>query len=84
MPYMQMDEEAANEKISIRNSATGSFRKYGSTSNQSLRRQSSTASNTNCLKHEVRPGDTLQGLALRYGVTVSLIANTNNHLYPFN
>lgn len=58
-----MNEEVASEKLSIRSSAR-SLKKYGSTS-------SHVKQPVNVIKHAVQTGDTLQGLALRYGVTVS-------------
>lgn len=58
-----MTEEIANEKLSIRNSLR-SLKKYGSTS-------SHVKQPVNLVKHFVSSSDTLQGIALRYGVTVS-------------
>lgn len=59
-----MTEEVASEKISIRNSAR-SLKKYGSTS-------SHVSKAVNLVKHFVSSSDTLQGIALKYGVTVSM------------
>jgi len=47
-----------------------SHRKYGSTSNHMKR-------NEVVIKHIVSPGETLQGIALRYGVTMEQIKRTN-------
>ncbi|XP_076333409.1 lysM and putative peptidoglycan-binding domain-containing protein 2-like [Tachypleus tridentatus] len=44
--------------------------KYGSTSNYAIRREK-------CIKHIIQPTDTLQGLALRYGVTMEDIKRVN-------
>ncbi|XP_022258667.1 lysM and putative peptidoglycan-binding domain-containing protein 2-like isoform X2 [Limulus polyphemus] len=44
--------------------------KYGSTSNYAIRRE-------RCIKHIIQPTDTLQGLALRYGVTMEHIKRVN-------
>lgn len=61
-----MDEDFVfNETQSIRDSARP-LKKYGSTCyNQSLR------NNETLLRHEVKKTDTLQGIALKYGCTVS-------------
>lgn len=52
------------EKLSIRESSK-SLKKYGSTSKH-------VTKNENYLKHYVTNTDTLQGIALRYDVTVSI------------
>lgn len=54
------------EKISLNNYAKKHVR-YGSMAKESGLRSE------RYIKHTVQPGDTLQGLALRYGVTVSRI-----------
>lgn len=51
------------EKISIRESAK-SLKKYGSTNNHHKRPE-------HYIKHTISRSDTLQGIALKYGVTVS-------------
>lgn len=57
-----MEDSGFNEKLSIRNSAR-SLKKYGSTSNHIKR-------NETLVKHIISANDTLQGIALKYGVTV--------------
>ncbi|CAB0001801.1 unnamed protein product [Nesidiocoris tenuis] len=57
------------ERIAIRDSAR-SLKKYGSTSNNAKRYES-------FIKHQVRSADTLQGLALKYGVTTEQIRRAN-------
>lgn len=52
------------EKISIRESAK-SLKKYGSTSNHYKRPE-------HFIKHTLVKGETLQGIALKYGSTVSI------------
>lgn len=64
-----MSEDIASERLSIRSSAR-SLKKYGSTS-------SHVKQAVNVVKHAVQACDTLQGLALRYGVTVSAFALCN-------
>lgn len=54
------------ERIAIRDAAK-TLKKYGSTSNYNCKRQYDRF-----LKHQVQQSDTLQGLALKYGVTVSI------------
>lgn len=54
-----------DEKISIRESAK-SLKKYGSTNNHHKRPE-------HYIKHTISRSDTLQGIALKYGVTVSNI-----------
>lgn len=55
-----------NEKQSIRESAR-SLKKYGSTCcNHQIR------NNETLVRHEVEKTDTLQGIALKYGCTVSM------------
>lgn len=56
-------DRGSYEKLSIRDSAR-SLKKYGSTSRHVNR-------NENCIKHYVTHSDTLQGIALKYDVTVS-------------
>lgn len=58
-----MDNLRSYERLSIRESAK-SLKKYGSTSKHVTRNQ-------NFIKHTVSSSDTLQGIALKYGVTVS-------------
>lgn len=68
-PYKKlhnMDYSGSHEKLSIRESAK-SLKKYGSTSSKHSTR------NENFIKHAVTSADTLQGIALKYGVTVSNI-----------
>lgn len=56
-----------NEKQSIRDSAR-SLKKYGSTCcNHQIR------NNETLVRHDVEKTDTLQGIALKYGCTVSII-----------
>lgn len=52
------------EKLSIRESAK-SLKKYGSTNNHHKRPE-------HYIKHVLSKSDTLQGIALKYGVTVSM------------
>ena len=52
-----------NEKQSIRDSAR-SLKKYGSTCNH-------IRNNERLIRHELEKTDTLQGIALKYGCTVS-------------
>lgn len=59
-------DRGSYEKLSIRDSAR-SLKKYGSTSK---------TRNDNYLKHFVTQSDTLQGIALKYNVTV-LVISTN-------
>lgn len=61
---MIMAGSGMDEKRSIRESAR-SLKKYGSTSNH-LKRQE------HFVKHSISETDTLQGIALKYGVTVIL------------
>lgn len=58
-----MEDRGVYEKLSIRDSAR-SLKKYGSTSKHIMK-------NDNYIKHIVISTDTLQGIALKYGVTVS-------------
>lgn len=58
-----MEDRGMYEKLSIRESAR-SLKKYGSTSKHVMK-------NENYIKHTVTSTDTLQGIALKYGVTVS-------------
>lgn len=57
-------DRGSYEKLSIRDSAR-SLKKYGSTSKHVNR-------NENCIKHYITHLDTLQGIALKYDVTVSI------------
>jgi LysM repeat protein len=59
-----MAEGKKEEKRSIRDSAK-SLKKYGSTCNHFKRQD-------HFVKHVVVEGETLQGIALKYGVTVSI------------
>lgn len=59
-----MAESEFYEKLSIRDSVK-SLKKYGSTSRHTKRDE-------NFVKHTVTSTDTLQGLALKYGVTVCI------------
>ncbi|XP_065168895.1 lysM and putative peptidoglycan-binding domain-containing protein 2-like isoform X2 [Atheta coriaria] len=65
-----MDDRHAYEKLSIRDSARSS-KKYGSTSNRNNTR------NESYIKHFVTKADTLQGIALKYGVTMEQIRRAN-------
>lgn len=58
-----MDDRNSYEKLSIRDNAR-SLKKYGSTSKHVMK-------NDNYVKHVISSSDTLQGIALKYGVTVS-------------
>lgn len=61
----KMEEDRLfDERVSIRESARP-LKKYGSTCNHMKR-------NEEYIKHVMSKGDTLQGLALKYGVTVSV------------
>jgi LysM repeat protein len=62
-------DRASYEKLSIRDSAR-SLKKYGSTSKHINR-------NENCIKHYVSNTDTLQGIALKYDVTIEQIRRIN-------
>lgn len=64
-----MEAFQSYEKLSIRDSAN-SLKKYGSTSKHVNRNQ-------NIIKHAVTSSDTLQGIALRYGVTMEQIRRLN-------
>lgn len=64
MISLTMTELNMEERISIRDSAR-TLKKYGSTSSNSSTKQE------HYIKHQVASTDTLQGLALKYGVTVS-------------
>lgn len=63
-----MAESEFYEKLSIRDSVK-SLKKYGSTSRHTKRDE-------NFVKHTVTSTDTLQGLALKYGVTVCIFKRT--------
>ncbi|XP_044263719.1 lysM and putative peptidoglycan-binding domain-containing protein 1 [Tribolium madens] len=62
-------DRGSYEKLSIRDSAR-SLKKYGSTSKHVNR-------NENCIKHYVTNTDTLQGIALKYDVTIEQIRRVN-------
>jgi len=64
-----MDDFRSCEKLSIRDSAK-SLKKYGSTSKHITRNQ-------NFIKHIVSSSDTLQGIALKYGVTMEQVRRIN-------
>ncbi|GLV43325.1 red Malpighian tubules [Carabus blaptoides fortunei] len=64
-----MEDGALNEKLSIRNSVK-SLKRYGSTS-------SHTKLNETLVKHIISSADTLQGIALKYGVTTEQIRRAN-------
>ncbi|XP_043539921.1 lysM and putative peptidoglycan-binding domain-containing protein 1 isoform X2 [Chiloscyllium plagiosum] len=61
---------AAAECGALRSSARGLSRSYGSTAR-------GPAAGQRHLEHRPRPGDTLQGLALRYGVSTEQIMRAN-------
>lgn len=63
-----MDGAGSHEKISIRDSAKA-LKKYGSTSKHVSRIHS-------YVKHIISSTDTLQGIALKYGVTVRQTPHT--------
>nr|BBE08146.1 LysM and putative peptidoglycan-binding domain-containing protein [Plautia stali] len=63
-------EISMEERIAIRDSARP-LKKYGSTSNYNCKRQDQY------IKHQVKQSDTLQGLALKYGVTTEEIRRAN-------
>lgn len=58
------EDRLFDERVSIRESARP-LKKYGSTCNHMKR-------NEEYIKHTMAKGDTLQGIALKYGVTVSV------------
>lgn len=60
-----MDNTSSHEKSSIRDSAKA-LKKYGSTSKHVTVIHSYT-------KHYISSTDTLQGISLKYGVTVNMI-----------
>jgi LysM repeat protein len=60
-----MADGQKEERRSIRDSAR-SLKKYGSTCNHFKRQDQ-------FVKHAVIEGETLQGIALKYGVTVSIL-----------
>ncbi|CAH1164118.1 unnamed protein product [Phaedon cochleariae] len=62
-------DRGAYEKLSIRESAS-SLKKYGSTSKHLTR-------NENYIKHFVSNADTLQGISLKYNVTIEQIRRAN-------
>ncbi|KAI4468437.1 hypothetical protein MML48_2g00019889 [Holotrichia oblita] len=64
-----MEDRGMYEKLSIRESAR-SLKKYGSTSKHVMK-------NENYIKHTVTSTDTLQGIALKYGVTMEQIRRVN-------
>lgn len=57
------EDRLFDERVSIRESARP-LKKYGSTCNHMKRHEE-------YIKHVMAKGDTLQGIALKYGVTVS-------------
>lgn len=59
------EDRLFDERVSIRESARP-LKKYGSTCNHIKR-------NEEYIKHVMSKGDTLQGIALKYGVTVRLL-----------
>ncbi|XP_060805367.1 lysM and putative peptidoglycan-binding domain-containing protein 2 [Amyelois transitella] len=63
------DERLFDERVSIRESARP-LKKYGSTCNHMKR-------NEEYIKHVMAKGDTLQGIALKYGVTMEKIRRAN-------
>lgn len=66
---LKMETIQPFEKLSIRDSAK-SLKKYGSTSKHTNRNQ-------NVIKHVISNTDTLQGIALKYGVTMEQIRRLN-------
>ncbi|KAK9509158.1 hypothetical protein O3M35_006537 [Rhynocoris fuscipes] len=64
-----MNDISMEERIAIKDSAR-SLKKYGSTSSNSKRCES-------FIKHQVVQSDTLQGLALKYGVSTEQIRRAN-------
>ncbi|KAB0792789.1 hypothetical protein PPYR_14748 [Photinus pyralis] len=66
---LKMETVQPFEKLSIRDSAK-SLKKYGSTSRHTNRNQ-------NVIKHVISNTDTLQGIALKYGVTMEQIRRLN-------
>uniref|UniRef100_A0A0A9WVW5 LysM and putative peptidoglycan-binding domain-containing protein 2 n=1 Tax=Lygus hesperus TaxID=30085 RepID=A0A0A9WVW5_LYGHE len=65
-----MNDINMEERIAIRDSARSLKKNYGSTANNSKRYES-------FIKHKVSETDTLQGLALKYGVTTEQIRRAN-------
>lgn len=63
------------ERRCIRDSGKA-LKKYGSTAKHMTRTES-------LVKHTVCPTDTLQGIALKYGVTVWLIYVQNSFIFAF-
>ncbi|XP_013135774.1 PREDICTED: lysM and putative peptidoglycan-binding domain-containing protein 2 [Papilio polytes] len=63
------EDRLFDERISIRDSARP-LKKYGSTCNHMKR-------NEEYIKHVMSKGDTLQGIALKYGVTMEKIRRAN-------
>ncbi|XP_049878001.1 lysM and putative peptidoglycan-binding domain-containing protein 2 [Pectinophora gossypiella] len=63
------EDRLFDERVSIRESARP-LKKYGSTCNHMKR-------NEEYIKHVISKGDTLQGLALKYGVTMEKIRRAN-------
>lgn len=64
-----MADEVRDERMCIRDIAK-SHRKYGTTANHVKR-------NDRLIKHTVVPSDTLQGISLKYGVSMELIKRAN-------
>ncbi|XP_059474755.1 lysM and putative peptidoglycan-binding domain-containing protein 1 [Neocloeon triangulifer] len=62
-----LDERQSNGSINR------ALKRYGSTSNHVMR----SPENMNTIQHEIEEGDTLQGLALKYGTTMEQIRRAN-------
>jgi len=71
LSFTKSVDRGSYEKLSIRDSAR-SLKKYGSTSTKNNTR------NESYVKHFVSNTDTLQGIALKYNVTVSTIFSHQN------
>lgn len=70
------DDYFFTEKHSIRESAR-SLKKYGSTCNH-------VRNELLLIRHELEKTDTLQGIALKYGCTVSwILCNSHSNVFPF-
>lgn len=83
LSFSKSVDRGSYEKLSIRDSAR-SLKKYGSTSSKNATK------NENYVKHFVSNSDTLQGIALKYNVTVSMLIllwvfdnNWNHHLRKY-
>lgn len=70
LSFSKSVDRGSYEKLSIRDSAR-SLKKYGSTSSKSATK------NENYIKHFVSNSDTLQGIALKYNVTIEQIRRAN-------